>query len=215
MTKHKKLEVKTCYGVILIIIKWLHFHSFFLLQDLCLPLYCPNNRLKINGRCVSILTKVITSTIALILEVDIRDKSTLISLQNLKPDDPNMLISRCLDFNWTYFALVAFNDIDSNVTHSLFISLNKIYSPEKEFRFLQMLASVTMCIQSTWEMSVNGQWLSLNFHFPSVQPYVQEHRTSTYNTLMESTITLSIRRSRSRRDPSYYIKKLDFCQQVG
>jgi len=185
-----------------------HHFTCFLLQDLCLPLYCPTNRLKINGRCVSMITKLITRAIALLIEADIQDNTALISKQKLETGDMNMLRSTCLDFKWTDFGLFALNGTDSNITHALRLRLMKIYAPEKELRFLQLLSRIHKCIQSPWEIRLNGQWLSVNFTFPSVQPYGRED--PTMNILAELSS-----RPYTIKDVPYVITKLDFCQQVS
>ena len=187
--------------------RFFYITTCFLLQDLCLPLYCPNNRLKINGRCVSMITKLITRAIGLLIEADIQYNTALISRQDLITDNMNVLRSRCLDFKGTYFSLFALNGPDSNVTHALRLKLIELYASEKELRFLQFLSRIHECIQSPWEIRLNEQWLSVNFTFPSVQPYGREDLTM--NTIAEFS------RPHSKKDAIYVISKLDFCQQVS
>jgi len=179
-----------------------------ILQDLCLPLFCPNNRLKIKGNCVLMIQKIITKGFALELEANIKDNGTLISRSAFKTDDRYILRSRCLDLNWTYVGLFALNSIDSNATHFLRMILIQIYSSEKEFLFSQMLSSVRECAQSTWEFRVNGHWSSVSFNFPYAQQYDREELT-------RDTLTKSSSMPETRKDVPYAISKLDFCQQVG
>ena len=184
-------------------------HLCFLLQDLCLPLFCPNNQLNMNGRCVLMIKKIVTKAVGLRIEAYIKDNSTLIAMQGLTPTGKNMLRSRCLDLKWTYVSLLSLNDIVSDYTHTLRIILLKKYATEKELLFSQMLSSVRDCAQSTWEISVNGQWLFVNFTFPSVQPYGREDPKVKVLTVSSLTPV------NTRKDVPYDISKLDFCDQVS
>ena len=184
-------------------------HLCFLLQDLCLPLFCPNNQLNMNGRCVLMIKKIVTKAVGLRIEADIKDNSTLIAMQGLTPTGKNMLRSRCLDLKWTYVVLQSLNGIVSDSTHTLRIILLKIYATENELLFSQMLSSVRDCAQSTWEISVDGRWLSINFTFPSVQPYGREDPKVKVLTVSSLTPV------NTRKDVPYDISKLDFCDQVS
>ena len=176
----------------------------FLFQDLCLPLFCPKNFLKINGRCVSLIRNVITKAVGLAIEADIKDREMVISRLQSRPGVSDILRSGCLNLKWTYIGLIALNDFDSNVTNTLRILLIKIYTVEAEIRFTNMISRFGVCAQSTWDIHLNGQWLSVNFTFPSAQPY--GHEEPTTSILMASP---------GRPPTTYYITKLDFCQQVG
>ena len=155
------------------------------------------------------ITKLITRAVGLLIEADMKDNTALMSKKDFETDDMNMLRSRCLDFKWTYFGLFALNDPDSKVTHALRLRLMKVYAPEKEQRFLQLLSRIhDECIQSPWEIRLNGQWLSVNFTFLSVQPYGRED--PTMNTIAELSTT-----PRTLKDVPYDISKLDYCQQVS
>jgi len=184
-------------------------HLCFLLQDLCLPLFCPNNQLNMNGRCVLMIKKIVTKAVGLRIEADIKDNSTLIAMQGLTPNAKNMLRSRCLDLKWTYVVLQSLNDIVLDSSYTLRIILLKIYAMEKELLFSQLLSSIRGCAQSTWEISVNGQWLFVNFTFPSVQQYGRED--PKVKVLTVSSLTPI----NTRKDVPYDISKLDFCDQVS
>jgi len=152
---------------------------------------------------------IITKAVGLEVQADVQDNGTLISRSAFKPSDRNMLRSRCLDLEWTYVGLFALNDIDANLTYALSLTLIKIYSTEQQLSFTQLLSKdIKVCVQSTWEIRVNGRWLSFNFHFPSFKSYGRKEHS------ME-TLTESSTRPNRREIPPYFISKLDFCQQVG
>jgi len=154
------------------------------------------------------ITKIITKGIGLFIEADVPSNVTLFPGPAFTADGRNMLRSRCLDLKWTYVGLFADNDIDTNVTNVLSLTLVKLYYPEKHLRFSNMLSSIGECAQSTWEISVYGQWLSFDFNFPSIQTYGRKDPTRIPLTAVSS-------RPNTKANVPYYITKLDFCQQVG
>jgi len=154
--------------------------------------------------------KIITKAVGLVLQADVQDNGTLISRSALITGDRNMLLSKCLEFEWTYVGLFASNDIDANLTYALSLVLIKIYSPEQQLSFTQLLSKdIKVCVQSTWEIRVNERWLSFNFHFPSSKPYGRE------DPLMDPLTEILSSRPNRKENPPYFISKLDFCQQVG
>jgi len=167
--------------------------------------------MKINGRCVLMIKKIVTKAVGLRIEADIKDNVTLITMQGLKAKGKIMLQSRCLDLKWTYVVLQSLNDIVLDSSYTLRIILIKIYAMEKELLFSQMLSSVRGCAQSTWEISVDGRWLFVNFTFPSVQQYGREDpkvKVLTVSSLTTAPINV-------KKDVPYEISKLDFCEQVS
>jgi len=164
----------------------------------------------INGRCIPVITNIITKAVGLVVEKDVEENSMFIRSRDFNTSTKNAikLQSRCLDFKWTYVGLSALNDIDLKVTHTLRILLMATYSREKNITVTQMLSRISMCTSSTWVIYLNGQWLSTNFTFPSIQPYGREDPSEV--ALSESSTRPSI-----RKNGPYFISKRDFCQQVG
>jgi len=152
--------------------------------------------------------KIITKAVGLVIHADVHGNGTLISRQAFITGDRNMLRSKCLEFEWTYVGVFALDDIDANLTYALSLVLIKIYSPEQQLSFTQLLSGIIVCVQSAWEIRVNGRWLSFNFHFPSSKPYGRK------DPLM-GRLTESSSRPNRKENPPYFISQLDFCQQVG
>jgi len=181
---------------------------WFTFQEECLPLFCSNNHMMINDRCIPVITNIITKAVGLVIENDVEENSIFIRSRDFNTSTKNAikLQSRCLDLKWTYVSLSALYDFDLKVTHTLRILLITKYSREKNITVTQMLSRMSLCTSSTWEIHLNGQWLSVNFTFGSIQPYGREN-PSEY-VLSQSSVRPQIRQM-------YLITKRDFCQQVG
>jgi len=181
---------------------------WFTFQEECLPLFCSNNHMMINDRCIPVITNIITKAVGLVIEKDVEENNMFIRSRDFNTKNAIKLQSRCLDLKWSYVSLIALNVIDLKVTHTLRILLMTTYSGEKNITVTQMLSKMSLCTSSTWEIHLNGQWLSYNFTFPSIQPYGRED--PSVDALSQSSTRPSI-----RKDAPYFISKRDFCQQVG
>jgi len=161
----------------------------------------------INDRCIPVITNIITKTVGLMIEKDVEENDMFIRSRDFNTSTKNAikLQSRCLDLKWTYVGLSALDDFDLKVTHTLRIVLMTKYSREKNITVTQMLSRMSLCTSSTWEIYFNGQWLSYNFTFGSIQPYGRKTRIDLLSRL---SVRPSIRQP-------FFITKRDFCQQVG
>jgi len=183
---------------------------WFTFQEECLPLFCSNNHMMINGRCIPVITNIITKAVGLVVEKAVEENSMFIHSRDFNTSTKNAikLQSRCLDFKWTYVGLSALNDLDLKVTHTLRILLMTTYSRAKNITITQMLSRISICTTSTWTIHLNGQGLSAIFTFPSIQPY--DRKDPREKALSHSSVRPSI-----RENVPYFISKRDFCQQVG
>jgi len=165
----------------------------------------------IGDGCRPVVTKLYVQGIALILtsiNIDgIVPSPRYIMKENyFKPE--NMVRSRCLDFKWSYIAVIAEYDEETNATQALNLHLIKIFNNEKEFDFSHMLTKYATCIPSEWEILVNRHWFPVSMGFKSgvlngrIEPKSETLCSSTlddFNMLYKT----------------YPITKMDYCEQVN
>ena len=139
---------------------WLTF------QEECLPLFCSNNHMMINGRCIPVITNIITKAVGLVVENDVEENSMFIRSRDFNTSTKNAikLQSRCLDFKWTYVGLSALDDFDLKVT-----------IPCASYLWQRTPGQRTLLLHKCYQESVSvlrrhGKFISMDNGFPPFSP---------------------------------------------
>jgi len=187
-----------------------HFNSV-MFQGLCLPIFCPSYHMWTGEHCRPVVSKLYAQGIDLTLRS--------ISIDGIIPfpryitkecylQPENMIRSKCLDFKWSYIAVIAEYDEGTNATQALVIQLIKVFNQEKTFDFSQMLTKYATCFPSEWEIFVNGHWFPVIMGFTSGVLNGRVHPES-------ETICNSQRPEINMLYKTYSITKMDYCTQVN
>ena len=169
----------------------------------------------IGERCSPVVTKLNAQGIALTLSSIFIDGMIplpmYITKENFfKPE--NMVRSKCLDFQWSYIAVIAEHDAETNSTQALTIHLIKFFNNEKIFEYSQMLTKYATCIPSGWQILVNGHWFRVDMGFTS--GVLNGRNNPKSNTLISVTRRGGITNFSSMLFTMYTITKMDYCKQV-